>query len=324
MALGQMGPIRLPVDQQPRPGPLRYGLFTVAPPQTIIPTADDPNLAEHAYGGGLLYYPPGCGAARLYEVECDTPPTPGSKPFDPDRAEVLVSPFVVYATMVCGPRGNTPAYMTSKTDARLFASEQHAVEFALMTGGAVNAGPRIDDPAGPYGAPVDVGGGLTFATITDAVSALEEHAYRTVPYGFHAVLHAPSSMAAYAAEAHLIATAAEFGPVWGVPGAALPGDSDEIPRMDPVLRTPLGTKWVFGGGYPGTGVNGAAPAAGESFLWITGNVSLWRAPVWAPPDPMQVFDRVGNQFQLLAERSYLATFDCFHAFALVDQPNPAA
>lgn len=323
MPLGQMGPIRLPVDQQPTPGPLRYGLFTVAPPRTIFPTDGDANLAEHAFGGGLYYYPQGCGAARLYEVECDTPTTPGTKPFDADRAEVAVLPFVVYASMVCGPRGTSPAYMTSKTGQRLFSSEQHAVEFALMTGGGVNAAPRIDDPAGPYGAPVDVGGALTYPTITDAVSALEAYAYRTVPYGYHAVLHAPSSLAAYAAEAHLIATAAEFGPVWGVPGVTVFDDTPEVARMDPVLRTPLGTRWVFGGGYPGTGPNGLAPAAGKSYLWITGQVSLWRAAVWSPPDPMQVFDRGVNQLKTVAERPYLATFDCFHAYALVDQPNPA-
>jgi hypothetical protein len=324
MALGTMGAVRLPVDQQPTPGPLRYGLFTVAPPRQIFAPDGDPNLPEHAFGGGLYYYPQGCGTAHAYPVVCDNPP-PSKEPFDPDTAEVLVLPFLVYATIVCGPRGNTTAYLTSKTGSRLFSSEQHAVEFALMTGGGagVGAAPRIDDPAGPYGAPVDVGAGGTFADIVDAVSALEGYAYNTFPYGHHAVLHAQSAAAAYAQEAHLVHTAADFGGVWGVPGVTLPDGAAEVSRMDPVLRTALGTKWVFGGGYPGTGVDGAAPGAGESYIWITGNVSVWRSSIWSPPDPMQVFDRSLNQLKMLAERPYLATFDCFHAYALVDLPNPA-
>ena len=321
MPLGTMGPARLPREQQPHPGPLRYGLFTVAPPRTIINTPDDPNLEAHAFGGGLLYDPYGCGEAHLYEVECVGMP---AKTFDANSPEVEVLPFVVYATLTCGPRGQSMAYMSSKTGQRLFSSEQHAVEAALWTGGGVGAAPRIDDPAGPYGAPTDVGGGNTYSNIVDAVSALEGHAYETVPYGHHAVLHARSAVAAYAAESHLIETAASFGGVWGVPGVTIPDGfgQAEVPLMDPVLRTPLGTKWVFGGGYPGTGVDGAAPAAGKTYIWITGNVAVWRSASWSPPDPFQVMDRSINEFRTIAERPYLATFDCFHAYALVDIPNP--
>jgi hypothetical protein len=195
-----------------------------------------------------------------------------------------------------------------------------------MTGAAGTGGaPRIDDPAGPYGAPVDVSGGaLTYPTITDAVSALENYAYNTRRYGHQAVLHAPASMSAYASLERQAFTAATHGAVWGVPGVTLGDDSAEVTRMDPVLRTQLGTRWVFGGGYPGTGPNGLAPAAGKSYLWITGNVAVWRGSIWSPPEPMQVFDRGINQLKVIAERPYLATFDCFHAYALVDQPNPPA
>lgn len=322
MPLGTMGPVRLPRDQQPHPGPLRYGLFNVAPPKQIISPPEDPHLEEHAFGGGLYYDPYGCGQARPYDVACVGL---GSKTFDPNSPEIAVLPFVVYTTMICGPRGITEAYMTTKTANRLYSSEQHAVEAALMhgTGGAR---PWIADPAGPYAAPVDVGGGgLTFPTVVDAVAALERHAYTTVPYGHHAVLHANPSVHAYAAEAHLVATAAEFGPVWGavsplVTPESAPGD---VPRTEPVLRTPLGTKWVFGAGYSGAGPNNLAPAAGKTYIWITGHVSVWRSAKWSPPSIFQTMDRELNQLKALAERPYLVTFDCFRAFALVDIPNPA-
>ena len=299
MALGTMGPARLPVEQRPQPGPLRYGLFNVAPPQTIQPTPEDPNLPDHAYGGGLVYDPVGCGDAHNYAINCDTPVV---KTFDPNSPEVTVLPWNVYASLICGTYGYTPDYLAAKTGLRLYANEQEAVEAAFWSGGFGNA--PILTAAGA----TDVGGGLTFADITDAVAALERFAYAN--YGYHAVLHANTAVHAYAADANLVHSADYFGAVWGTPAS------------DPTLRTALGTKWVFGGGYPGTGPLGVAPAAGKTYIWITGNVTVWRQPTFTP-SLQQTFDRTFNQWNVLSERGYLATFDCMRAFALVDIPDPA-
>lgn len=305
MALGSMGPARLSLALRPNPGNLRYGLFNVAPPQTLVDAGDGQNIADHAYGGGLTYDPRGCGRSRLYNIDCNPP---ANKTFDDNSPEVEVNPFNVYASLKCGPQGMSPAFMAQKTSERLHASEQGAVEEAFWTGSAGNT------PFLAQGSTVDVAPGLTFANIVDAVAALEDHAYRVAPYGFHAVLHARSAVHAYASQEHLVVTAAQgFADVWG----AAP--------QEPVLRTPLGTKWVFGGGYPGTGIAGAAPGAGKTFIFITGNVTTWRQPEWTPPDPSRSsFNKTFNEFQLLAERGYLATFDCFSACALVAIPKVAA
>lgn len=301
MALGTMGPARLPVSQRPQPGPLRYGLFNVAPPQTLQGTPDDPNLPDHAYGGGLVYDQAGCGVAFNYEINCETPV---AKTFSENNAEVEVLPWNVYASLQCGVFGYRPDYLEEKTNLRLFANEQHAVEEAFWTGSAGNL-PRLDDPVGA----TDVGAAGSFASIVDAVAALEAFAYDN--YGYHAVLHANTAVHAYAASEHLVAAATEFGPVWGASS------------NDPTLRTPLGTKWVFGGGYPGTGPDGLAPAAGQTYIWVTGNVAVWRQPTFTP-SLWETFDRNLNQWMVLSERGYLATYDCFHAYALVDIPVEAA
>lgn len=301
MALGTMGPARLPVEQRPQPGPLRYGLFNVAPPQTIQPTPEDPNLPDHAYGGGLVYDPVGCGEAHNYEINCDTPV---AKDFDENTPEVEVLPWNVYASLICGTYGYTPAYLEEKTGLRLFANEQFAVENAFWTGSAGNT-PFLTDPVGA----TDVGGGGSFANITDAVAALE--AFSAANYGYHATLHANTAVQAYAADANLLHSADYFGAVWGAPAS------------DPTLRTAIGTKWVFGGGYPGTGPAGVAPGAGQTYIWITGNVQVWRQPTFTP-SLWQTFDRTLNQWHVLSERGYLATYDCFHAYALVDIPIEAA
>lgn len=300
MALGTMGAARLPLDQNPQPGPLRYGLFNVAPPQTLLPSAEDPNLPEHAYGGGLYYHQVGCGEAHNYAINCDTPV---AKTFDAHTPERLVLPWNVYASLNCGTYGYTPDRLAAITGERLFANEQEAVEFAFWSGNFGNT-PFLNDAVGA----TDVGGGGTFASIVDAVAALEGFAAAT--YGYHAVLHAETAVHAYAADHHLVSAATEFGNVWGAPST------------DPTLRTPLGTKWVFGGGYPGTGPADVAPGAGETYIWITGNVTVWRQPTFMP-SVWETMNREQNQFNVLTERGYLATYDCFHAFAKVDVPVDA-
>lgn len=312
MAFGTVGPTRLLPTEVPDPGPLRYGLFNVAPPQVLLPAIpEDNDRADHAFAAGMFYDPKGCGTAHPYASVC--PPSGGAaKTFDPNSAERQVMPFVVYATIVCGATGgNTVQYLTDKTGDRLYSSEQFAVEAAFWAGGFGNTPFIIDNSTS-----VDVGGGLTFANIVDAVAALEAHAYGTVPYGYTAVLHARSSVAAYAGQAQLALTADTHGAVWGVPAT------------DRALRTPLGSRWAFGGGYPGTGPGvaggGLAPGAGNTFIWATGNVELWRKDQWSPPDPDQVMDRQFNQYKLLAEREWLATYDCFNATAKVAIPKVAA
>jgi hypothetical protein len=293
---------------------LRYGLFNVAPPQQLPESVvvdggiTDSNFRDHAFGSGFFYDPVGCGEAHLYEINCDPPVV---KDVDPNSAEVPVLPFVVYSTLACGMPSNV-AYYSSKNLTRLYSTEQEAVEAALWAGSAGNT-PFIVDAAGPYGVPVDVGAGGTFANVVDAVSALEQHAYGAAHYGYHATLHAQIAVHAYAADAFLITTAhSGFDAAWGVS------------MNEPVLRTPLGTKWVFGGGYPGTGPAGVAPGAGETYIWITGLTTVWRDEAWQPPNPLRSqFSRTNNQLELLAERRYLATFDCFSAYALVGIPDPA-
>lgn len=299
MALGTMGPARLPVSQRPQPGPLRYGLFNVAPPQILQPTPEDPNLPDHAYGGGLVYDPAGCGNAHNTVIDCAAV----NKTFDPNTPEVEVLPWNVYASLQCGTYGYTPQYLEEKTNLRLLANEQEAVESAFWTGSSGNT-PFLTDAVGA----TDVGGGGTFANIVDAVAALEAFAY--LNYGYHATIHANSAVAAYASADNLVWSGAEFAAVWGTSPS------------DPTLRTQLGTKWVFGGGYPGTGPAGAAPGAGKTYLWVTGNVQVWRQPTFTP-SLWETFDRNLNQWMVLSERGYLATYDCFHAYALVNIPKPA-
>lgn len=118
--------------------------------------------------------------------------------------------------------------------------------------------------------------------LTYVVAELEEYLYNTASYGNVGVLHAPILAAAQAMSAGLI-----------VESRAVPG----------LLTTRMGTAWSFGA-YPDAGV-----------MYITGNVTVWRADDIAFPPNEQTFDRSANQWYALAEREYAVAWDCVAAQA---------
>lgn len=75
-------------------------------------------------------------------------------------------------------------------------------------------------------------------------------------------------------------------------------------RDGPLWRTHMGTIVVFGGGYPDDGT-----------IYISGQVTVWRAADVTVPPPDQTWDRELNLFQVLAEREYAVAYDCVAASA---------
>ncbi len=128
-------------------------------------------------------------------------------------------------------------------------------------------------------------------SIESVIGELEEWLYGVggVAYGNVGFLHSPVRFATAAAFAGLLV---QRGPLW---------------------TTQMGTIWVFGGGYPDDGI-----------IYISGQVTLWRAPDIFVPPVDQTFDRSLNQYKLLAEREYAGAFDCFAASAEFTPPGAAS
>jgi hypothetical protein len=105
-------------------------------------------------------------------------------------------------------------------------------------------------------------------------------------YNYRAYVHATPRVAAYAADKHLV-------------------EQSGIYKL-----TPLGSVWVFGGGYSGALPGAAAAVDGTDAIYITGQVTIWRDPEIQVPSLRQVFDRGTNQWYALAERAYAVAFDC--------------
>lgn len=223
-------------------------------------------------GGGVQYQPVSCGAARIYPLECPEG-EPTEKVYDPHDPLVTAAPFMAYATYRCGSAGHPPGTIEAHVRRRLHNGEQAAVEQALGAELATQA-------TGP------IAGGSTFVA---TIGALEQWLYGSdgAAYGSIGYLHSPLRYAAYAAEAGLTV------------------------RDGPILRTHLGTVWIFGD-YPDTGR-----------LYASGAVTVWRSPDVFIPTRAQVLDRATNQLHMLAEREYAVAWDCVAGYSDLDEAVPS-
>jgi hypothetical protein len=221
----------------------------------------------HGAAGGVTYDPVSCGQAHYYDTACGG--GGGEKTFDANDALINANPFTVYASLQCGSAGTTPAALETKVLRRLSNGEQTIVEYGMGLVLAAGATPL---------APAD-------ATMTGIVSDLEQWLYGIggANYGNVGYLHAAPRMAAYAAEETLVV------------------------RDGPLLKTPLGTIWSFGGGYPDNGT-----------IYISGQVTVWRTPGIFVTPPDQVLNLTTNQYHMLAEREYAVAYDCVAASAVFD------
>jgi hypothetical protein len=239
-------------------------------------------LPDHGRAGGITYEPVSCGFARYYPTLCHTDIRIGEKEFDPQDGWIEQDAFVVYATLLCGAAGNTPASLEAKVRRRHANGEQTIVEQGMATvlaAGVLAAGTTLIPP------------GITLA---DTIGELEQWLYgadTTAPadanYGNVGYLHASPRLAALAMEEDLI-----------VPDG-------------PLLRTRMGTVWSFGGGYPDDGT-----------IYISGSVAVWRSQDVVVPPITQTFNQGTNQNYVLAEREYVVSYDCVVASAIYNWGVP--
>jgi hypothetical protein len=276
-----------PLIAGPEPVGRRYGLLSAA--------AGPIDLPEHGRGGGVRYVPVTCGEATPYPVACvDGLVAHDVKEGQSDNALVEALPFVVYASIECGALGYSETEFRQKVERRLANGEQGAVELALWTGAVTVGGTplgieNLQDSAVDI-AVADEG------DFAEVVGALERYIYYTAGYGNTAYIHASVDMAAWAGDHHLVV------------------------QDGPLKKTPYGSIWIFGGGYPGTGAGGAAPPAGGSYLYVTGQTTVWRSSDVFTYPVDQTMDRFTNQRLLLSEREYAIGFDCATGRALFN-PN---
>jgi hypothetical protein len=229
---------------------------------------------DHWGSGGIVFESEFCSLPRGYDVACTD--SLAAKTFDP-QSTVPGTPFVVYAGLLCGAVGHTEAEYQAKVLNRLKAGEQGAVEQIFSR--QLNGQSRGLANATPNATTVVPAG----TTTADQIGALEEALYST--YGLRGVLHVPFQ---YGERMHAAMALVRDGSVW---------------------RTALGTA-VSIGNYEGYTPAGAAPAAGHTWIYITGQTFVWRNPNVFVSDLAGSLNRTTNQVTIVAEREYIVTYEC--------------
>jgi hypothetical protein len=279
----------------PEVEPYQHGLFGVARELTdaILTKYDDSGRAHWQYGGvewdSLASY-----LAAFYAMGVGlTGGAGGTKAFGAPLATASMQPFAVYAGIICGSQGRAAPEYNERALRALEYAAQRAVEAALWSGSggqtpSLNITGTTDLTPTP-GTSVDVVRGL---------GLLEN--YLGSNYGGRGVIHARRAVSALAANHHLV-------------------KSERAPLADrDVLVTPAGSRWLFGAGYDGTGPAAAAPAAGNTWLYASGEVLIANGDAQAPASIEGELNRQTNQVYALAEQPYIVGWDGPHAGVLVD------
>lgn len=194
--------------------------------------------------------------------------------------------FAAYGGVVCRAVGLDQDEMRAGVSRAFDVGESTAVEKALMKYRFVASNGAAAERPGVWAAPVDItpAGGAVRPAV--GIALLEEYAGSV--YVGAPTLHVPRSIASI---------------VLGVNGAEYVGN---------VLETRSGSKIAAGAGYafPNTSPTGAAAAAGERWVYATGEVWVGQGP---PELHGPVLNQSTNDVVMLAERGYVVAVDCFTA-----------
>lgn len=262
------------------------GLYSVAPPQPG-PVADG---NDRRWENGIQYQSETCTETKTWAVTCGTDPEREDKTFDLTFPLVEGTPFVSYLGVQCALVGRTLEEYRTAVFNGLDICEQRTIETTFWTGDQGNdphlANGVYDAITNPDGVHILGDSDVTPLGVLQGVAALES--WLGDNYCGVGVLHAPRGLAPYAANFAL------------------------INGSNPRLNTPLGTHWAFGAGYSvNTGPDGTVAPAGTAWIYATGQVNIWRSPIWMQPGAIeQAFNRKTNDVELLAERAFVITLEC--------------
>jgi len=265
--------------------PLPYGLWDTVQ----HPAADGPH-----WQNGITWIER-CPAGDTTYDEClsvtgtGSPPEPPAKTANVEQSFRGALPITVYAEFECSPVGIAEAESIA-SDA-LARVEQTQVETAFWTGGAgghavvfphLSADAEVldgDVVLQPVATPV-----VTGADVAHALGVLEQELADC--YKGQGLIHVPRSV---------LPTLAAWN----------------LTRLDDDGRlvTLAGNLVVAGTGYTGSGPDGSAAADGTAWIYATGAAWGYRSDPYVSR-LRDSLDRTSNTIRMLAERTYLISYEC--------------
>lgn len=201
-------------------------------------------------------------------------------------------PFTVYTRPLCSTVAYIESAQTRAVNA-LIQGENRAVEREFWTG-EHGITPHLAEDTAVVTA-LDNATEQTAATVlvTGAVDPVEglarlEEALGEC-YGSEGVIHVPPSV-----NTHLVRNSV-------------------VQRDGLRLRSPSNHLIAVGAGYPGTSPAGAEPATGVRWIYATGAVQVRRSAIEVKASlAREIVNRQKNDVVLVAERTYVITWECCH------------
>lgn len=217
------------------------------------------------------------------------PPAPPAKADNVDQTFRGATPFTVYAEFDCSPVGLGDAQtVAADALARVEAQRVEAAFWTGVAGGVETVFPHL----------------AADAQVLDAQGIVLQTAASTAVTGAD-VAHALGEL-----EQDLADCYAGQG-VIHIPRVALPtfAANGLVREAGGRLLTHSGNVIVVGGGYTGSGPDGAAPAAGTAWIYATGAVFGYRSEPYISR-ARDSLDRAENTMRMIAERTYVIGFEC--------------
>lgn len=262
-------------------GPRPFGLFSVAPPQTL----DQPFWMA----GGVNWEDDLCGDNVIAFLDNCPPATGFTKPANRVFNFCHADPFQVMESFDCSTGGRAwrsgEAFEIARR--RLLVWEQYAVERTFWTGASANGAVNPSLAFGNEDCDIEVEDvtGASPVNALDSLVILETAMHDIIPNG--GVIHVPTSIISY-----------------------LDNFKNLIER-DGGYYTRAGNRIVAGAGYTGTGPGGAAPAADTTWIYGTGPVAVYQSNMFTVPDDLsQAVNRSINDITVRAERYFSVAFSC--------------
>lgn len=249
----------------------------------VAPPQDLPN--PKAGLGGLQYVTSRCDLPAGYQVQCSS----ASISADDGPSTITSLPFVVQAVQNCGTIGWTPEQWQAFIVDKLETGEQAVVERVFSEGTFAQAPSLANNST----AATDLG---TAASIDEGLGKLESWLYAA--YGPTGVIHVPMIAAPYVySDYHVL-------------------------KNSQAWETQNRTKVSFGN-YANKGPTGTAASAGTAYFYITGQVAAFRASdIFVSPWGASI-NKVTNQIQMMAEREWVVSYECYSAAVLVTLASPS-
>lgn len=278
------------------------GLFTVGdpipatPPMHGLQASATEVSTPTRWENGATFCPENCVEAFGYDPDLCTawPDQNQPKPEKSVAERPLncydVLPYVLESAFGCDASGFRVLDFAGRARRQLEASTSKGMERELWTATIKPSNPSLDNGA-------TILGGGTAVSVLRGIAMLGQ-ALSDCAHGGRGMIHAPTFIA------DLLLGKSTLFKVEG----------------NRIVSSNRGDVLVSGTGYPGTGEDGAAVAAGSAWVYATGPVQYRIGEVIVFPDTIgEAVDRKRNNVEYRAERFAMTNFDtCCHFGVLID------